>query len=620
MEYNVTWRQIADGLYCIQSASNTYAIVAENEAILFDFGAGVTADTFNEMGIERIHSVYLTSHDRTSCGGIIDIPDIRIFAAEGTRDLLENAETIWSENDKVRYHMVDFDPPKNIPGSNINTSGTVIDGYLIIWNGWTIQVVNTPGFSKHDVSYLLSYGNKTYCVCGKLLYKGGRINELYLLQQGHDAQVCGYHGFLEGLSSLRESLNKIKSADMLLPVYGETEENPSKAIDTFINNSNNYMSLYSEVSALNFYFPDYLKSNTDYEPAFRAQSVPLPDFIQYIPGTTSFVVTSKDKTAFIADCSMTNVLKYLDRKISAGEISTVDFCWISHYHHDHVEELNSLMAKFNCDIYADDSFSDILRYPQKYYLTCLSERAADAAPVRHNIKTQWHEFTLTFFHFPGQTLYHGGLLLEGYGLKVFFSGDSFAPTGFDDYCAWNRNFLREGAGYFQCLDLLGKIKPDIILNQHQSEGFIYTADQYKYLRNNLIKRKEILNKLVYENTDEAFDPLAVRCMPYGAEVYQGAQTDVKVYFTGHRDKKYKALSEPQLPCGWNIQYNSGLTDVYPSSGLDCDDACQNFVIGIPENAAGRYVIPFHVSADGRYKGLMCHMLVDVMKKESTAQN
>ncbi len=615
MDYHVTWRQIADGLYCIQSASNTYAIVADNEAILFDFGAGITAETFYEMGIERIHSIYLTSHDRTSSCGIVNIPDVRVFASEGTCDLLDNAETIWSVNDQIRYHMVDFEPQKNIPCSNINTSGTVIEDYLIIWNGWTIQVVNTPGFSKHDVSYLLSNDHITYCVCGKLLYKGGRINELYLLQQGHDAQVCGYHGFMEGLPSLRKSLDKIKSADMLLPVYGDTEDNPAKAIDAFIDNSTNYMRLYSEVSALNFYFPDYLGSNTDYEPAFRAQSAPLPDFIQYIPGTTSFVIISKDKAAFVVDCSMTNVLSYLDKKCSAGEISTVDFCWVSHYHHDHVEEINALTAKYNCAVYADDSFADILRYPKQYYLTCLSERAANVTPVSHHTKKQWHEFTLTFYHFPGQTLYHGGLLLEGYGLKVFFSGDSFAPTGFDDYCAWNRNFLREDAGYFQCLDLLENIKPDIILNQHQSEGFVYTADQYKYLRNNLIKRKEILNNFVCENIDESFDPLAVRCMPYGAEVYQGTQFDAKVYYTGHREKTYKALAEPWLPDGWSIQYNSRLTDVYSSSGLDCDDACQNFVIGIPENATGRYAIPFHVSVDGKYKGLLCHMLVDVRENK-----
>ena len=619
MEFNVTWRQIINGLYCIQSAGNTYAIVAESESILFDCGAGVTAEILNDMGIEKIHSVYLTSHDRTSCCGIINIADAPVYASEGTRGLLENAEAIWSEDNKIRYHMVDFEPDKNVPCRNINTSGTVSDGDIIIWNGWTIRVINTPGFSKHDVSYLLTYDNISYCVCGKLLYKGGRINELYLLQQGHDSEVCGYHGFLEGLPSLHKSLDKIKNADMFLPVCGDTEDNPSTAIEIFKSNSNNYMNLYSEVSALNFYFPNYLKINNKYEPAFRTQTVHLPDFIKYIPGTTSFVVVSKDKSAFVADCSMPKVIEYLDKMKSADEIKTVDFCWVSHYHHDHVEELNSLTTKYNCDVYADYSFADILRYPKKYYLTCLSQKAAEVTPVRHNTKILWHEFILTFFHFPGQTLYHGGLLLEGNGLKVFFSGDSFAPTGFDDYCAWNRNFLHADAGYFQCLDLLQNLKPDIILNQHQSEGFVYTDDQYKYLRNNLIKRKEILNKLVYENIDEALDPLSVRCMPYGAEALQGTHVDVKVYYTGHRDKEYNAIAEPWLPHRWKLDYNSGLTFVKPSSGLDCDDAVQSFIISIPENASGRYAIPFHVSVNGKYKGLLCHMLIDVRKKENMIQ-
>lgn len=615
MEFDAVCSQIAaePGLLCIQSASGAYAITSGDEAILFDCCMGAARALYG-MGIKKIRTVYLTSHDRTSCCGLYEMPGVPVFASAGTRRLLENAENLWSGNNGTRYHMVDFDPQKNIPCSNIKTAGTVSGGDVITWNGWTVEVVATPGFSQHDVSYFLSRDGRRLCVCGKLLCKGGKLRGLFLLQQRHDTQVCGYHGFMEGLGSLRGSLDKIKHADMLLPVYGEPENDPYGTVETFTDNSDRYMRLYSEVSALNFYFPDYLKRNTDYKPAFRAQSVPLPDFIKYIPGTTSFAVISGDKAAFLVDCSMESCLAFLDAEISAGEIASVDFCWISHYHHDHVEELNSLTAKYGCPVYVDDSFADILRYPEKYYLTCLSERAADVTPIRHNTKRQWHEFTLTFFHFPGQTLYHGGLLLEGNGLKVFFSGDSFAPTGFDDYCSWNRNFLREGTGYFQCLDLLEELKPDMILNQHQSEGFVYTDDQYSCLRNNLIKRKEALRNLVCGNADEELDPLAVRCFPYGTETHPGALITVRVYFTGHGDTAYSAYAEPWLPEGWTVQPESAPVEAFPSSGLDCDDACQNFVVGIPENAAGRYVIPFHVSVDGRYKGLMCHMPVDVMKK------
>ena len=44
------------------------------------------------------------------------------------------------------------------------------------------------------------------------------------------------------------------------------------------------------------------------------------------------------------------------------------------------------------------------------------------APVDHRTgdaeSWRWHEFTLTAYHFGGQTLYHGGLLVEGWVVNV----------------------------------------------------------------------------------------------------------------------------------------------------------------------------------------------------------
>ena len=70
-----------------------------------------------------------------------------------------------------------------------------------------------------------------------------------------------------------------------------------------------------------------------------------------------------------------------------------------------------------------------------------------ARKLREGESWQWHEFKLTAFHFPGQSYYHSGLLVEGRGKKVFFAGDSGSPTGVDDHCCPNRNFLGAGKGF-----------------------------------------------------------------------------------------------------------------------------------------------------------------------------
>jgi hypothetical protein len=46
--------------------------------------------------------------------------------------------------------------------------------------------------------------------------------------------------------------------------------------------------------------------------------------------------------------------------------------------------------------------------------------------LRDRERFEWNGFRQTAFDFPGQTLYHDGLLVEEDGYKVFFTGDCFS--------------------------------------------------------------------------------------------------------------------------------------------------------------------------------------------------
>ena len=59
---------------------------------------------------------------------------------------------------------------------------------------------------------------------------------------------------------------------------------------------------------------------------------------------------------------------------------------------------------------------------------------------------RWHE-SVNFFDFPGHTLYHGGFWWRDGGEKPFFVGDSFTPSGIDDYCLQNRDFRRRAPDF-----------------------------------------------------------------------------------------------------------------------------------------------------------------------------
>jgi hypothetical protein len=81
---------------------------------------------------------------------------------------------------------------------------------------------------------------------------------------------------------------------------------------------------------------------------------------------------------------------------------------------------------------------------------------------------RWNEYNLTFHFFPGQTIYHGALLVRRQDEKpVFFIGDAFSPSGIDDYCVLNRNLVGEQQGYMLCLKKLRRIKQDFwLINEH----------------------------------------------------------------------------------------------------------------------------------------------------------
>ena len=75
---------------------------------------------------------------------------------------------------------------------------------------------------------------------------------------------------------------------------------------------------------------------------------------------------------------------------------------------------------FPCTTRTDSVVANIVENPRGFRLPCISPAVA-----RIDHRTQdgdswtWNEFKMTAYHFPGQTYYHGGLLVEGQGVRLF---------------------------------------------------------------------------------------------------------------------------------------------------------------------------------------------------------
>src|SRR5262249_16512626 len=157
----------------------------------------------------------------------------------------------------------------------------------------------------------------------------------------------------------------------------------------------------------------------------------------------------------------------LDELAAQGRLKSVEGIWITHYHDDHTDYAQALADHFRCPIYFTPRLSDILERPSRYRMPCLTTAPITSGKPQSG-GPRWHDIQLTVFDFPGQTLYHDGLLAErDGGGALFFTGDSFTPSGMDNYCLQNRDFVREGEGYLYCLKVLRELPKNVwMVNQH----------------------------------------------------------------------------------------------------------------------------------------------------------
>jgi len=200
--------------------------------------------------------------------------------------------------------------------------------------------------------------------------------------------------------------------------------------------------------------------------------------------------------------------------------------------------------------------TEVLEQPSHYRLPCLTSNAIRTGkPQQDGTQMRWHEFKLTFFDFPGQTLYHGGLLVERDGGEaLFFVGDSFTPSGIDDYCLQNRNFAREGQGFLYCLGVLERQRNDAwLVNQHVEPTFRFSPEQFTRMRAELMKRIGILRELApWPDLNYAIDESWAAVRPYRTEVRKGEQVSVQIHILNHSPRAESYRLHWNLPPGWRL--------------------------------------------------------------------
>ncbi len=481
-------------------------------------------------------------------------------------DYFSGVADFWQTFRTKRFH--DYaNQSSRILAEPIPLARAVRGGDTVDFHGLAIHVVDTPGYTRGAVSYLFDTGGERIACTGDLIYGDGKILDLFSFQDAIPAvKEDGYHGWAARAGDLVTSLRKIADAkpDVLIPARGPVIRNPQQAIDTLISRLQAAFASHFAIDALRWYRGDEKikamaarvlgSTPITWMPTAEKVEDKLPDWIIAI--TNSRLIVSRTGAAFLVDCGNRRVTAEVKRLLQEGKIKHLDGIYITHYHDDHTNEAQALATDLHCPVYFCREMRDILEHPEAYRMPCLTPNPIhDVHPMEEGAKQRWNEFEFTYSYFPGQTIYHGGLLARrDDGSTILFVGDSFTPSGIDDYSLLNRNFFPPEKGFLDCLRAIRNLTGDyLLINEHVAPAFRFSRAQLDFMIDTFEKRRPVIADLIpWDDANYAVDENWARFYPYTAEVAAGGHVSLQVILRNHSPQPREFRVTPHAPAGWTV--------------------------------------------------------------------
>jgi len=540
----------------------------------------------------------------------------------GEIDNFIKADVFWRGFTRKRYHDYAQQTTKIITRP-MRIGHAARGGESFDVHGVDFEVIDTPGYTPGAVSYLTKIDGVLYAFVGDLIYGDGQLLDLYSLQDAvAGAKIGGYHGWAGRMDRLIHSLRRIASRNpyILVPARGPVIRNPQAAIDKLIGRLQAVYRNYLSVNAGRWYFRERYDTlaagvlGADAKMDWMKWAVEInrqpPDWIACI-GNSRLIMAS-DGGGFLIDCGGAHIVKELRKRRGDGSLKDLDGLFITHYHDDHTNAVGDLLKEFDCPVYACEPLVQVLRSPWAFRLPAMTDRPiADIRVMRHRQKMRWKDFVLTFYDFPGQTIYHDAVLVEKDGAeKIFFIGDSFTPSGMDDYCLLNRNILHESTGYLYCLDILRTMPAGtLLINQHVTETFAFSPDQINSMIWTLKQRRDLMRPLFpWPNPNFGIDERWARFFPYGLKTSPGQALEMAVNILNHSDDVAIFTVRPNPPAGLQCTPAEVSLHISPHREKHVDF---RVTVGA-DTPPGVYVITADIAFGSRTLKQWCEGLIEVV--------
>ena len=512
-------------------------------------------------------------------------------------EYFSGTDEVWRNFAKQRYHDYASQTSK-FPVRPLTVSRTVRGGDMIAWQDLSIEVLDTPGYTRGAVSYLLEIAGKRIACIGDLMYGEGQLLDIYSLQEAvPELKIRGYHGWAARTAAMLESLAKVAAwkPDILVPARRPAISEPQRAISTLTARLRGVYANHAAADAYRWYIGDDKfgaatarvlgTAPATWIPRAEIAGQQPPEWIRVIGN--SRLIVSASGGALLVDAGFRRIREELRKLRAAGVFRTLEGIHITHYHDDHTDEAQAAAEEFDCPVFASSQQKEILEQPARFRMPCLTTNAIRRLSVMPEAKPErWHEFRITGRYFPGQTLYHDSLLVEKDGGEtVFFTGDSFTPTGLDDYCLLNRNLLHEGEGlgYFYCLRVLGQLPPGSqLINQHVIPTFRFSPAQIDALRRNLEERAKLLRDLLpWDDPSYGLDEQWARLDPYSSETRAGREMELRAVIFNHSPAKRAYRVTLHAPPSWGVRLPAVTVEVGPRR-----EGAATIRLRVPSNARG----------------------------------
>ncbi|MDF1753458.1 MAG: MBL fold metallo-hydrolase [Verrucomicrobiales bacterium] len=514
-------------------------IIRQNGAVL----------SFDGSGSEKADVILLTHcrRDVVEKSRLIAKEDAIIYAPESARPQLEGAEAHWQKWWQERFDYYGQQVTK-LPLQNFPATHYLKDGDTFQWEGITFRFLDLPGYTRECGGYLVKQKDlRTACYTSKLILAGGKIPDLYSFQNEIPAAKIGnYHGYLGKAGSWLNSIRKLEREKLfsIVPARGEIIPNPEETLSLAKERIKAIYRNYLSTNALFWYFGEermsaaaeaVLSENHGVKGMPLAEHIDLPEWCHHI-GTTKLFI-SENNRGFALDVGGRNQFEALFKYLKTGKLNKLDGIFVTHTHNDHSAFVADAVAEFNCPVYSVKEVVEVLETPGAWHLPGVPDKSVARMITKLDRATmKWEEFTFTFRFFPGQMYHHGALLVEKVGeTPVFFIGDSFSPSGIDDYCVMNRNLLHDDTGYLKCFEIVTKLPPGTwLVNQHINHRFRFSESDLSFLKASYLKRRDMIAEFVaWDDPNYGIDEQWASFFPYGQKAKPGETVEAEIRIWNH---------------------------------------------------------------------------------------